>query len=52
VLWAEGSVIVDCVAPADELPNLPHLDLEMMGNYAKAKLKETILAVTGGLGGE
>jgi pyruvate dehydrogenase (quinone) len=45
---AEGPAIVDCVVVADELPNLPHLDLETMGNYAKAKIKETVLAVTGG----
>ena len=28
--------------------NVPHLEFETMGNYAKAKIKETILAVTGG----
>src|SRR6516225_10750845 len=27
-LSAEGPAIVDCVVPADELPNLPHIDLE------------------------
>lgn len=32
----------------DELPNVPHLDLETMGNFAKAKIKEAILEVTGG----
>jgi hypothetical protein len=37
-----------CVVAADELPNVPHLELETMGNYAKAKVKETILAVTRG----
>jgi pyruvate dehydrogenase (quinone) len=45
---AEGPAIVDCVVKAIELPNVPHLDLETMGNYAKAKIKETVLAVTGG----
>jgi len=30
------------------LPNVPHLALETLGNFAKAKVKETILAVTGG----
>jgi hypothetical protein len=30
------------------LPNVPHLELETMGNFAKAKIRETILAVTGG----
>jgi pyruvate dehydrogenase (quinone) len=47
-LQAEGPVIVDCVVPADELPNVPHIDLEKIGNVAKAKIKEMILAVTGG----
>jgi len=47
-LKAEGPVIVDCVVAADELPNLPHLDLEKIGNFAEAKIKEAVLAVTGG----
>jgi pyruvate dehydrogenase (quinone) len=47
-LKAEGPVIIDCVVAADELPNVPHLDLETIDNFAKAKIKETILAVTGG----
>ena len=45
---AKGPAIVDCVVPADELPNLPHVDLERAENFAKAKIKEKILAVTGG----
>ena len=45
---AEGPAIIDCVVAADELPNVPHLDFETMDNYAKAKIKETILAFTGG----
>jgi pyruvate dehydrogenase (quinone) len=45
-LKAEGPAIVDCVVPADELPNVPHIDLEKMGNFAEAKFKEAILAVT------
>jgi pyruvate dehydrogenase (quinone) len=47
-LKAEGPSIVDCVVAADELPNLPHIELEKIANVAKAKVKETILAVTGG----
>jgi thiamine pyrophosphate-dependent acetolactate synthase large subunit-like protein len=47
-LTAEGPAIVDCVVAADELPNLPHLELGTMGNFAKAKIKEAILGVTGG----
>ena len=44
---ANGPAIVDCVVSADELPNLPHIDLERVANFAKAKIKETILAFTG-----
>ncbi|MGA8583828.1 MAG: hypothetical protein WB715_08320 [Roseiarcus sp.] len=29
------------------MPNVPHIDLEKMENYAEAKIKEKILAVTG-----
>ena len=47
-LKAEGPAIIDCVVAADELPNVPHLDLETLGNFAEAKLKEAILEVTGG----
>jgi pyruvate dehydrogenase (quinone) len=47
-LKADGPAIIDCVVAADELPNVPHIDLEKIGNYAKAKIKETVLAVTGG----
>jgi pyruvate dehydrogenase (quinone) len=47
-LKADGPAIVDCVVAGDELPNFPHLDLEKIGNYAKAKIKEAVLAVTGG----
>jgi pyruvate dehydrogenase (quinone) len=36
------------VVAADELPNLPHIDLERVENFAEAKVKETILEVTGG----
>ena len=46
-LKAEGPAIVDCVVPADELPNVPHIDLEKIGNFAEAKVKEEILAITG-----
>jgi pyruvate dehydrogenase (quinone) len=45
---ADGPAIVDCVVAADELPNFPHVELEQAGNYAKAKIKEAVLAVTGG----
>ena len=44
---ADGPAIVDCVVAADELPNFPHLEVGQAENYAKAKIKEAILAVTG-----
>jgi pyruvate dehydrogenase (quinone) len=47
-LKADGPAIIDSVVAADELPNTPHLDLETLGNFAEAKIKEAILAVTGG----
>jgi pyruvate dehydrogenase (quinone) len=43
----EGPAIVDCVVAANEMPNFPHLELEKIGNYAVAKIKEALLAVTG-----
>jgi pyruvate dehydrogenase (quinone) len=47
-LAADGPAIVDAVIAADEMPNMPHIELEQIGNYAKAKIKEAVLAVTGG----
>jgi thiamine pyrophosphate-dependent acetolactate synthase large subunit-like protein len=44
----EGPAIVDCVVVPDEMPNMPHVELEQVGNYALAKIKEAIHAVTGG----
>jgi pyruvate dehydrogenase (quinone) len=43
----DGPAIVDAVVVADELPNLPHVDLDTIGNFAMAKIKEAVLAVTG-----
>jgi pyruvate dehydrogenase (quinone) len=42
----DGPAIVDAVVVANELPNLPHLDLEMIGHFALAKVREAVLAVT------
>jgi pyruvate dehydrogenase (quinone) len=47
-LKADGPAIIDCVVPADELPNVPHIELDKVANVAKAKIKEAIIAVTGG----
>jgi pyruvate dehydrogenase (quinone) len=46
-LRIEGPAIVDCVVAADEMPNVPHLELDKIGHYAVAKIKEAVLAVTG-----
>jgi pyruvate dehydrogenase (quinone) len=46
-LKIDGPAIVDCVVAADEMPNFPHLELEKVGHYAVAKIKEAIIAVTG-----
>ncbi|MEH2549231.1 hypothetical protein V1283_005876 [Bradyrhizobium sp. AZCC 2262] len=40
--------IIDVFVAPDEVPNLPHLDLEQIENYAVTKVKKTVLAVTGG----
>jgi pyruvate dehydrogenase (quinone) len=44
----DGPTIVDAVVAADEMPNMPHVELEQIGNFAVAKVKEAVLAVTGG----
>jgi pyruvate dehydrogenase (quinone) len=43
----DGPAIVDAVVAADEIPNLPHVDLETVGHFALARIKEAVLAVTG-----
>jgi thiamine pyrophosphate-dependent acetolactate synthase large subunit-like protein len=43
-----GPAIVGCGVVPDEMPNLPHIELEQVGGYAVAKIKEAIAAVTGG----
>jgi hypothetical protein len=32
---------------SNELPNFPHLELDKIGNYAVAKIKEAMLAFCG-----
>jgi pyruvate dehydrogenase (quinone) len=46
-LKVDGPAVVDCVVAADEMPNLPHIDLETVGNFAVAKIRAALLAVTG-----
>ena len=43
----DGPAVIDCVVAADEMPNLPHFDLDKIGHYAIAKIKEAMIAVTG-----
>ena len=47
-LAADGPAIVDCVVASDEMPNFPHLELDKIGNFAIAKVKEALLAFCGG----
>ena len=47
-LAARAPAIVDACVPADELPNLPHLEIETLEKVAVAKVKEAMLAFTGG----
>ena len=47
-LAVDGPAIVDAVVASDEMPNMPHVELEQVGHYAIAKIKEAVLAVTGG----
>jgi len=46
-LKADGPSIVDITVAADEMPNIPHIAIETVGNYAMAKIKEAVLGVTG-----
>jgi pyruvate dehydrogenase (quinone) len=43
----DGPAIVDCVVAADELPNIPHVEIDLAAHYAVAKVKEAVIAVTG-----
>jgi len=47
-LAVDGPAIIDAVVPADELPNLPHVEPEVIGRFAVAKVKEAVWALTGG----
>jgi pyruvate dehydrogenase (quinone) len=46
-LAADGPAIIDCVVASNEIPNFPHLELDKVGNYAVAKIKEAMLAFCG-----
>ena len=43
---SEGPAIVDAVVAPDELPNVPHIALETIGNLALAKIREVLQPVT------
>jgi pyruvate dehydrogenase (quinone) len=47
-LAVDGPAIIDAVVVANELPNMLHLELEVVDQYALAKIKEAVLAITGG----
>src|SRR5262249_28230746 len=47
-LAAKGPAIVDAVVAPHELPNMPHLEIEALERVAVAKVKEAVLAFTGG----
>lgn len=36
-----------CVVTANELPNIPHIEIDLAAHYAIAKVKEAVTAVTG-----
>jgi len=46
-LAVDGPAIVDCVVAADEMPNVPHVDPHLVGQYAIAKVKQAVMAATG-----
>jgi thiamine pyrophosphate-dependent acetolactate synthase large subunit-like protein len=47
-LAVDGPAIVDATVTSDEMPNMPHIKVEQAGHYGMAKIKEAMLAVTGG----
>jgi pyruvate dehydrogenase (quinone) len=46
-LAVEGPAIVDATVAANEIPNLPHVDPNLVGDVALAKIREALWAVTG-----
>lgn len=47
-LAVDGPAIVDARVMANEIPNMPHLDLQKAENYALAKIKEALHFMKGG----
>jgi len=46
-LAADGPAIIDCVVVPNEMPNFPHLELDKIGRYALAKVREVMLSFCG-----
>ncbi|MBV9345460.1 MAG: pyruvate dehydrogenase [Gammaproteobacteria bacterium] len=46
-LASEGPTLIDCVVAAHEVPNVPHVDLEKLGHFALAKVKEALRSLAG-----
>ena len=44
----DGPAIIDAIVVADEMPNMPHVEFDQLEHFAIAKIKEAVLAVTGG----
>ncbi len=42
----DGPAILDAVVASDELPNVPHIELETIGNFALAKVREVLRPIT------
>lgn len=47
-LAINGPAMIDAVVAPTELPNLPHLNLDVIGQFALAKIREAVLAIAGG----
>jgi pyruvate dehydrogenase (quinone) len=43
-LEVDGPAIIDCAVEQNELPNFPHIQLDLAKNYAIAKVKEAMLS--------
>jgi len=46
--FLDGPAIVDAVIVSSEVRNLPHLELDMLGHFALAKIRKAVLAVASG----
>ncbi len=42
-LSVDGPTVVDATVVSNEMPNLPHIDLKMIGHFGLAKIKEAVL---------